>query len=107
MVSGNTTRSLTKAWSRRDYAAMSETVNRQTERFLMDTATLRGLVGKLLAPAVHGLSPATARYRVLGFGSDTIRVQSLANQTRSSMSIVAVEQAITRGLLIVEDDSAA
>lgn len=68
----------------------------------MSPSELRGLVGKYLVPGVRGRGPDTARFAVLGFGPDTVRVQS-SQGMRSSLPIPDLEQDLARGLLTVED----
>lgn len=68
----------------------------------MTPTELRALRGRWLVPNVRTRSELTARYRVVGFGADTVRVQSSGGQ-RSSMPVADVAQAIERELLTVED----
>lgn len=72
----------------------------------MTPSALRALIGRVLVPNVRGLNKATARYRVLGFGADTLRVQSIDGQQRSSISLVDLTIALDRGLITIEDSDA-
>jgi hypothetical protein len=67
----------------------------------MTPAQLRALLGAVLIPNVPGVSVATARYRVLGFSGDTVRVSS-GNDARSVLSIHDLETALLLGNLRVE-----
>jgi hypothetical protein len=63
---------------------------------------LRALLGHYLIPGVRVPSVNTIRFKVLGFGIDTVRVQS-TNGARSTLPLVELETAIERALLVRED----
>lgn len=65
----------------------------------MNPSTLRGLVGRVLVVGVRGQSSSTARYKVLGFGLRSVRVQSVATGQRSEIEIDALERALDDGTL--------
>lgn len=68
----------------------------------MTPAELRALRGRYIVPNVRTRSAVTERYHVVGFGADSIRVQSSAG-TRSSITVADFELALRRELVTVED----
>ena len=67
----------------------------------MTPSALRALLGQTLIPNVPGQGPATARYRVLGFGDSEVRVIS-GTDKRSAIPIDVLDGALIRGELVIE-----
>jgi hypothetical protein len=68
----------------------------------MTADEVKALRGRYLVPAVATRSNATERYRVVGYSSDFVRVQSTSGN-RSAIAIPDLAQALTRALLTIED----
>ena len=68
----------------------------------MTPSQIRALVGRVLVPSLPGRTPHTPRYRVLGFGSNDVRVINTRTQIRSSLALDVLEHALDHGHLIQE-----
>ena len=68
----------------------------------MNPSTLRAMLGQTLIPNVPGLSEATARYAVVGFGSDEIRVRDGHGHT-SALTFAELDSALVLGALRIVD----